>query len=138
MNTQQKRKILLAEDDIDDTFFFFDFLRHRPDLDLLPSVTNGVEVIDYLNSVRSANDLPDVIILDQNMPKLSGKETLAFIKSNERYATVAVAIYSTYMGPQLTEECLKLGAALVEDKPVSGEGYNKLMDAILKVLTPVK
>ena len=138
MNTQQKRKILLAEDDSDDTFFFFDFLRHRPDIDLLPSLTNGMEVIDYLNSIRSANDLPDIIVLDQNMPKLSGKETLAFIKSNERYATVAVAIYSTYVGPQLTEECLKLGAALVEGKPVSGEGYNKLMDAILKVLLPVK
>ncbi len=131
---QLKRKILLAEDDSDDAFFFFDFLHNRSDINLLPSVTNGMEVIDYLNGVPSANDLPDVIVLDQNMPKLSGKETLDYIKSSEKYGNIAVAIYSTYVGPQLVEECLKLGAAIVETKPVTKEGYNKMMDAILEVV----
>ncbi len=134
MNTQPKRKILLAEDDSDDAFFFFDFLRNRSDLELLPNVTNGVEVIDYLNGIASINDFPDVILLDQNMPKLSGKETLNYIKSNARYNKIAVVLYSTYVGPQLTEECLKLGAALVEIKPITQEGYNKMMDAILEVV----
>lgn len=132
MTTQPIRKILLAEDDSDDAFFFFDFLRNRADVNLLPSVTNGVEVIDYLESVLSKNDLPDVIVLDQNMPKLSGIETLDYIKSSEKYSNIAVAIYSTYVGPQLVEKCLQLGAAIVETKPVTKEGYNKMMDAILE------
>lgn len=134
MKSQPKRKILLAEDDSDDAFFFFDFLHNRADVDLLPSVSNGVEVIDFLNNVASDDELPDVIVLDQNMPKLSGRETLDYIKSNKKYGNIAVAIYSTYVGPQLAEECLKLGAALVETKPISKEGYNKMMDAILDVV----
>ncbi len=134
MTTQLKHKILLAEDDSDDAFFFFDFLSNRPDVDLLPSVTNGVEVIDYLDGIGSSDDLPDVIVLDQNMPKLSGKETLESIKSNAKYGNIAVAIYSTYVGPQLVDECLQLGAAIVETKPATKEGYNKMMDAILEAV----
>jgi CheY-like chemotaxis protein len=133
-DTQPRHKILLAEDDGDDAAFFFDFLQHRSDVVLLPSVTNGVEVIDYLESVSSAEELPDVIVLDQNMPKLTGLETLQFIKANDRYANIVVAIYSTYAGQQLTEECLKLGASLVETKPFSKEGYNDMLDNILKAL----
>lgn len=134
MKTQPKRKILLAEDDSDDTFFFFDFLGKRSDIALLPSVTNGVEVIDYLNDTNSEGELPDVIILDQNMPKLSGKETLKALKSTSQYASIAVVIYSTYVGPQLADECLKLGATLVETKPVTKNGYNKMIDNVLNKL----
>jgi CheY-like chemotaxis protein len=134
MTTQPKWKILLAEDDSDDAFFFFDFLRNRPDIDLLPSVTNGVEVIDYLNRASKTGTLPDIIVLDQNMPKLSGKETLQSIRANQLFQDIAVAIYSTYVGPQLTEECLQLGANLVETKPATREGYNQMMDSILEVV----
>lgn len=129
--TVMKRKILLAEDDSDDTFFFFDFLRHRTDVDLLPSVTDGIQVMDYLEGTTSPDALPDIIILDQNMPRLTGKETLESIRANKKYGNISVAIYSTYVGPQLTEECLELGATLVETKPTTKEGYNQMMDAIL-------
>ena len=134
MNTQLKRTILLAEDDSDDTFFFFDFLGHRTDVDLLPGVTNGVEVLDYLHSIAANDALPDVIILDQNMPKLSGIETLKAIRANDRYARIAVVMYSTYVGPQLAEECLTLGATSVETKPVNRAGYNAMIDTILSRL----
>ena len=69
------KKVLLAEDDIDDRWFFMDFLKERTDIELLSSVTNGVEVLDYLEEVPE-DKLPNIIILDQNMPKLNGKVTL--------------------------------------------------------------
>lgn len=134
MTTQPKRTILLAEDDSDDTFFFFDFLRHRTDIDLLPCVTNGVEVLDYLTNIDDDDALPDVIILDQNMPKLSGIEALKAIRANDRYARISVVMYSTYVGPQLAGECSALGATSVETKPVNQAGYNAMIDAILGVL----
>ena len=33
-------------------------------------------------------DLPEMIILDQNMPKMNGKESLIYLKANERYGHV--------------------------------------------------
>ena len=125
-------KILLADDDTDDRWFFLDFLRHRTDVTFLPSVTDGTEVVAYLNSLNRDADLPHVIILDQNMPKLNGRETLSVLKANPRYSKIAVVVYSTYTDQQLIEDCGLLGALTVQAKPVSLEGYNEMVDFIIK------
>ena len=124
------KKVLLAEDDIDDRWFFMDFLKERTDIELLSSVTNGVEVLDYLERV-SEERYPDIIILDHNMPKLNGKETLMELKTNVKYNKIGVVVYSTYMDVKLVEECTSLGAVMVHAKPVSAEGYNQMIDDIL-------
>jgi CheY-like chemotaxis protein len=128
-----KKKILLAEDDGDDRAFFADFLGDRTDIELLPSVTTGVEVIEYLNGISLPDELPDIIIMDQNMPKMNGTETLQMIRSADWFAKTVVVIYSTYVGQELIETCLKQGATLVKSKPISKEGYNEMMDEILTV-----
>jgi DNA-binding NarL/FixJ family response regulator len=46
---------------------------------------------------------------------------------------MTVVIYSTYVGQELIDECLKMGASLVKSKPVSKDGYNEMMDEILAV-----
>src|SRR4051812_38095117 len=96
------RKILLAEDDADDQRLFHDFLHHRTDIELMPMVENGVVLLESLERT-SDNHLPDVIILDQNMPKKNGLQTLDQLKSSERYAHIPVVIYSTYTDQQLID-----------------------------------
>lgn len=128
-----KKKILLAEDDGDDRNFFAGFLGDRTDIELLPSLTTGVEVIEYLREISLPELLPDIIILDQNMPKLTGLETLSYIKSDERFSRINVVIYSTYVGQELISASIKQGGTLVKSKPVSKDGYNEMMDDILKV-----
>jgi len=124
-------KILLAEDDGDDRTFFVEFLGNRPDISLLPIVANGVEMLQYLNAVSTEAERPDIIVLDQNMPKLTGKETLAALKQDGKNSEIPVIVYTTYAGHQLIEECVRLGAAMVMVKPDSREGYNQMMDEIL-------
>src|SRR6476659_65838 len=97
------KKILLAEDDEDDRQFFYDFLQHRSDLVLLPAVENGVAVFDYLKKASNTN-LPDVIILDQNMPKQNGLQTLALLKQTPAFAHIPVMIYSTYADELLVQK----------------------------------
>lgn len=126
-------KILLAEDDGDDRTFFQEFLGDRTDLVLLPMVTNGAQVLDYLDAPPAPDAYPDIIVLDHNMPKLTGQETLQALKATEAHAAIPVVIYSTYVGQQLTQDCLAHGAALVLAKPDSPEGYNQMMDDILGV-----
>lgn len=79
--------------------------------------------------------MPDLIILDQNMPVMNGKQTLAFLKSNKRYASIHVCICSTYTDHQLIDECLKLGAYKVASKPITDEEYQKMMNDFLGVFT---
>ena len=128
------KKILLAEDDGDDRRFFYEFLQSRKDVVLLPAVENGVELFDYLEKASDKTALPDAIILDQNMPKRNGLETLQLLKKTNQYAHIPVMVYSTYADETLVRKSTALGASLVVPKPVTGEGYRRMMDAFLKVL----
>ena len=90
-----RKKILLAEDDPDDVSFFFQYLGERPDLLLLPPVENGEEVFEYLEKAHNGS-FPDLIILDQNMPKCNGLQTLTLLKNTLQYEKIPVFVYSTY------------------------------------------
>src|SRR6188768_3665186 len=97
--------VLLVEDDPDDRELFIEFYQDRNDIVLLPSSTNGVELIAYLESITEETSLPHLIVLDQNMPKMNGKETLTFLKSSEKFSNIHVLVYSTYTDSNLIEEC---------------------------------
>lgn len=127
------KKILLAEDDPDDVSFFFQYLGQRPDLLLLPPVENGEEVFDYLEKTDNGT-FPDLIILDQNMPKCNGLQTLAILKNNTAYQNIPVFVYSTYTDTYLVKQSLQLGARSVLEKPVSVEGYHKMINDMLEMI----
>ncbi len=129
-----KKKVLLAEDDGDDNFFFVYFLEERVDISILNCVENGLEVIQFLDALANNEDLPDFILLDQNMPKMNGLETLKYLKGNARYASIPVFVYSTYADQNLAEKCGLFGAALVHQKPTDKEGYNKMIDACIEMI----
>ena len=128
------KKVLLAEDDSDDRILFQTFFSDRKDISLLQPVINGLELIECLMNIPADHDLPDLIILDQNMPKMNGKQTLSYLKSNKRYANIPVVIYSTYTDNTLVVDCKKLGAVMVAVKPIDNEGYQRMMDDFLRVI----
>ena len=127
------KKILLAEDDPDDVEFFFQYLGNRPDLLLLPPVYNGEGVLEYLQKAHNGT-FPDLIILDQNMPKCNGLQTLAILKNNTQFENIPVFVYSTYTDAYLVKQSIQLGAVSVMEKPVSVEGYHKMIDDMLGLI----
>jgi CheY-like chemotaxis protein len=128
------RTIILVEDDPDDKDLFHAFFSHRKDISLLPAVENGLELIAYLKNLSSDHEFPDLIVLDQNMPLMNGKQTLEFLRSNERFSKIPAVIYSTYTDSNLIAECTRLGARMVAVKPIDHEGYQKMLDDFLQTL----
>jgi CheY-like chemotaxis protein len=128
------KNVILVEDDPDDRDLFHLFFEERVDIQLLPTLENGTDLIDYLHSLSQDDRLPDLIVLDQNMPKMNGKQTLAFLKSDSRFANIPTVIYSTYTDANLIKECLRLGAGMVAIKPIDNSGYQKMMDNFLGLL----
>lgn len=121
---------MLADDDVDDRMLFESAYKDRNDIIILPSAVNGAEVIERLENAETT-ELPDLIILDQNMPQLTGKQTLTILKGDERYAEIPVCICSTYADHVLTVDCMKLGAYKVSSKPITNEEYQKMMNDFL-------
>jgi CheY-like chemotaxis protein len=128
------KKIILVEDDPDDRDLFTSFFSRRKDIELLPSVGNGLELINFLQSILADDELPHLIVLDQNMPMMNGKQTLAYLKTSDRYASIPAVVYSTYTNSNLVIECKKLGAIMVASKPIDNDGYQKMMNDFLRIL----
>ncbi|RFM29963.1 response regulator [Deminuibacter soli] len=126
------KKILLADDDSDDRFIFdqvFEDLGYsRSALDF---VENGIEVIQYLDAIPGTGNLPNLIILDHNMPKMNGMQTLSYLKTSDRYKHITVIIYSTYNDAVFMDQCTRLGAEATISKPSSYEEYTDMVKSFL-------
>ncbi|HEY0741094.1 MAG TPA: response regulator [Chryseosolibacter sp.] len=133
-----RRLILLAEDDQDDRIIFaeaFEELQH-PDI-RLETVDDGIDLINHVNRLSHEDELPHLFILDQNMPKMTGKATLTYLKSQERFRHIPVVIYSTYPDASLVNEFIQLGADQVIAKPDSYNGFKDMVHEFMKTYVNV-
>jgi len=112
------RKILLADDDADDRAIIKDAMETLEASDIMCYAENGMEALSILHQL-TPGEPPCLIILDLNMPKLNGTETLRKLKNDERYRTIPVIIFSTSINPMEKEKCMQLGAHSYITKPVS-------------------
>ena len=123
-------RFFLAEDDLDDRDFFRDgLLASGVDMTLLSHYETGKEVLEQLE--RHGNLLPDFIILDQNMPVMTGEQALQEIKADPRYSRIPVVIYSTSIIGNDILRLIKKGALCVEEKPGNFYSYKEMIDRIM-------
>lgn len=101
-------KILLADDDPDDRFFFDLVLKDLSIPTQFTTVEDGVKLMDYL--IKHADKLPDVLFLDLNMPRKNGSECLTEIKNNPKLKDLPVIIYSTSLHEDIADILYKKGA----------------------------
>jgi CheY-like chemotaxis protein len=112
-------KILVADDDADDRAILQDAMTELNASQVLCFAQNGEDALRLLGNDFTATYKPALIILDLNMPKLNGTETLRRIKNDERFKTVPVIIYSTSLNPMEKDKCMLLGAHSYITKPVT-------------------
>ncbi len=75
-------------------------------------VTSGQMALRFLEK-----RMPDLILLDINMPEMDGLETLRQIRANHEYKDIPVIFLTAKTDPETEVECLKLGAADFIGKP---------------------
>lgn len=132
--TTTSTKILYADDDSDDHFF----LRESITCTGLPAdivyLTDGDQVIRYLE--KNGDALPSLIVLDLNMPRLNGKQTLERLKTDNRFSEIPVIILSTSNNKLDKEFCTSRGAASYLVKPGHFEGYREVVRNFEPYLQP--
>ncbi|PSL46566.1 CheY-like chemotaxis protein [Chitinophaga niastensis] len=119
-------QIIVAEDDPEDVFIMQMMSKELSFSDTIHFVKDGVYVLDYLEGLHE-NQMPMLIILDLNMPRLSGTQTLEALKQDERYKNIPVIIYSTFLNEIQMKACMKLGAKAYIIKPNTYEEGLKTM-----------
>ena len=78
------------------------------------SVTSGSDVFAYLGSHR-----PDMILLDQYMPDMTGFEVLRRLKADEHYADIPVMFITADETGAVDSKCFRLGAVDCIHKPAN-------------------
>lgn len=131
--SQPTSKILYVDDDSDDCYFLsLSLLETGTNADLV-CATDVEEAIKYLDSADTAT-LPSLIILDLNMPKWDGRQTLSYIKSQPRLSNIPVVILSTSENKIDQETCAFLGASSYYKKPFHYEGYKNIINSFRPLL----
>lgn len=84
-------KILIVEDNEGDIILAQEAFKEMKMKNSLTLARDGEMAIELINN----SELPDIIFLDINLPKVDGKEVLSYIKSNERLKHIPVLIFTT-------------------------------------------
>lgn len=111
----QFQSILLVDDDNDDQLLFQDALKEVSDGVYCYVAFNGKNALEKLNS--SGTQLPDLIVMDVNMPIMNGIECLSAIKKSDSLNSIPVIMYSTSCSHECEKDCLDNGAAGYMEKP---------------------
>ena len=75
-------------------------------------VNSGQGALEFLQS-----EIVDLILMDIEMPKMDGRETLQKIKENPNWAKIPIIFLTAYTNPEMEAECLKAGADDFISKP---------------------
>ncbi|WP_432221926.1 response regulator [Flavobacterium sp. TMP13] len=126
-------KLLLADDDMDDRLFFQDAVEDLFSTTTLSTVSDGVELMEFLTNNR--DQLPDVLFLDLNMPRKSGYECLLEIKSTESLKLLPVVIFSTSLDIDMVNKLYEIGAHYYIRKPGDFSILKKAIYQVTVLLT---
>ena len=130
MNEPDKQIILYADDDPDDIELLKEaFACISEDIELI-TCTNGVEALEYLQTLTSKDETPCLIILDINMPVLDGKQTLIRLRTLTPYTNTPVVLFSTSSDNREKEFARQHEAGFIT-KPLDLKEMAKIADSFI-------
>lgn len=96
------------------------------------NVTEAQDADAAFKILEDKNNLPDLILLDLNMPKMSGIEFLAILKKDKNLRHIPTVILTTSDNQKDLEECFRIGVSGYILKPLKYKDYEAKIEAVLK------
>ena len=121
------RPILLVEDNADDEKLTLRALRKNNILNDVVVARDGVEALDYLFNPDRSLLLPQVVLLDLNLPRINGVEVLRRLRGNDRTKILPVVILSSSRQEEDIARSYTYGANAYVRKPVE---FAEFIDAV--------
>jgi len=140
---KQLVEILLVEDNPRDVELTMRAFKKARLTNPIHVVRDGVEALDFLFAAgryadRRETPLPEVILLDLNLPKKSGIEVLRQIKADQRTRDIAVIVLTVSNRSRDINECRRLGAETYIVKPVDFHNFSEVTSELKLAWTLVK
>ncbi|WP_417558694.1 response regulator [Mesoflavibacter zeaxanthinifaciens] len=121
-------KILLIEDDMIEVM---KLNRVVTSLGLNHKIIEANNGHDALKLLEAKDNLPDIILLDLNMPKINGIEFLSILKKDDVLKYLPTIVLTTSNNQKDLLECYKIGIAGYVLKPLKYEDYVSKIEKLL-------
>jgi CheY-like chemotaxis protein len=135
-NNDNVINILIAEDDEDDYTLITDSIKSSQNKCQVNWVRDGEELLDFLNATSDLEvgdkQVPDIILLDLNMPKKDGRESLEEIKSHSKFKNIPVIVLTTSQAKMDIQKVYDLGANSFIQKPFKYADFSSMMENFFK------
>jgi len=126
-----KTLVLYADDDADDIELVADaFREHARNVQLI-TFNDGMELMQYVSSIEKLEPAPCLFILDINMPRLNGKETLRRLRQLQAFAEIPAVLFSTSTMPADESFAANYNAGFVT-KPLLADQIHHIIDQIIE------
>lgn len=95
-------------------------------------VNDGIEAMDYLHRRGAYHDAPrpDLILLDLNMPRMSGREVLAELHDDEQLKSIPVVVFTTSDSDRDALDCYWLQCNCFITKPITLNEFVEVLDNV--------
>lgn len=126
------RLILLVDDNPEDQYLTTEAFRAAGGSNTISALGSGTELLAYLQregvyAADGAAPRPDLVLLDLNMPRMNGHETLAALREIDALRNLPVIIYSTSRVDEDVNRAYRGGANAYIAKPDSFEALCRAM-----------
>jgi CheY-like chemotaxis protein len=124
--------VLLVEDDPGDLLLIREAFADQKVGNVLSTVSDGVEAMRFVRGEGpyAGRERPDLVLLDLNLPRKSGAEVLAEIKSDPRLATIPVIVLTTSEAEEDVMRSYEMHANAYITKPVDFERFREIVHQI--------
>lgn len=130
-----KKIILIADDDLEDQILMREAIEELDSKSEFHFVTDGEEMMSYLQRKDKYKNLllsplPQLIILDLNMPKKNGHEVLGEIKKHEDLKHIPIIVFTGSNAEKDLMETFELGIQSFITKPARFDGFVEIIRSI--------
>src|SRR5579863_1004142 len=122
--------ILLVEDNEGDILLTTEAFEESKIVNKIIPLKDGKQAIDFFESIKKQEEVPHIVLLDINLPKVSGHEVLTYIKSSEKYKSIPVIMLTTSSAEKDILQCYKNHVNCYITKPIDVSDF---MKAITKI-----
>ncbi len=129
----KKIRILLIEDDVDDVELLQESLNSRNIPFAMNVIKDGSAAVSFCEN--SSDFLPDIIVMDFNLPRVHGRDVIAKIRCNGKFANIPILVLSTSSAKEDIAYASKIGADKYLIKPATIEAIQETVETIVAMAT---
>ena len=135
--------ILMIEDNEGDILLTTETFEESRIINKITTIKDGKKAINFFENENNKEEVPHLILLDVNLPKVSGHEVLTYIKTNDKYKSIPVIMLTTSSSEKDILQSYKSHPNCYITKPIDIADFmkaiTKIEDFWIKIVSiPVK